>query len=321
MAESIATFSYMVSTVSPLPLLALRESPIASAVTAAIVLPVFILVYYAVNIKWDFSGFYGISIMADRRLGKAQLIVWTISYSLYVVYTSFFIPFYLLNMSGYEGIAFSFLIFALSSLITFSGVSRFFFVFSALFQIALMIPLGWVPSMSTYQPQLQGLFVNVLSSGLLLVCITLVPYWNGKREDSKLIFLALAVSVGSLITGGFFESRAYIAAASSVGYFSLIVAEYRSIRDLYRFALKSKLSDIILFVAMLLAMSAGSLSVYKFYFITSGVSVILLYPALLISLFSVLLLKKGFITSLSFTVAAALMLYGEYSAISFLLFS
>jgi hypothetical protein len=316
---SLVTFSYMLSTVSPLPLAVLRESPLISLFIIMTIIPVLMLVYYAINISWDVGGLFTVSSLFNRTAGRIQLLMWTLSYSLYVVYTSFFISFYLLHMGLNLGILISFFIFAAASALTFLNLSPFAFIVLAFFQILLIIPLGWKINISFVQQPLQDLFVNVLNSSLLLVCITLVPYWKGEKKNSRLIFIALAVASAALLAGGFFIPPDLIVEASSIGYFSLILAEYRAIRDLYRFKLQKKRSDVIIFSCMLLGMLIGSADVWKFYYIASGISIILLYPALFISFLSVWRLKKDKTTALFFALSGILLLYAEYSAITFYL--
>ncbi len=315
----IVTFSYMLSTVSPLPLAVLRESPLISLLTIMAIIPVFMMVYYAINISWDAGGLFTVSSLFNRTAGRIQLLMWTLSYSLYVVYTSFFIPFYVLHMGLYQGILVSFFIFAAASALTFLNLSPFAFIVLAFFQILLIIPFGWKIHIGFVQQPVQDLFVNVLNSSLLLICITLVPYWNGERKSSRLMFVALAVASAALLAGGFYIPPDLIVEASSIGYFSLILAEYRAIRDLYRFKLQKKMSDMIIFSCMLLAMLIGSTAVWKFYYIASGISIMLLYPALFVSFLSVWRLRKGKAAALFFVLSGILMLYAEYSAITFYL--
>ncbi|MFP3166637.1 MAG: hypothetical protein RXR36_05085 [Nitrososphaeria archaeon] len=57
------------------------------------IIPVLMLVYYAINISCDAGGLFTVSSLFNRTAGRIQLLMRTLSYSLYVVYTSFFISF------------------------------------------------------------------------------------------------------------------------------------------------------------------------------------------------------------------------------------
>jgi len=106
----------MIVTVSPLPLVVMHINFVVGLLSILMVVPIFIMVYYALGIKWEKSGFYGITRLVNRKLGLMQLVTWLVSYFLYVVYTCYFIAFYLLDLKFYPGLLVAFSIFLISSL-------------------------------------------------------------------------------------------------------------------------------------------------------------------------------------------------------------
>lgn len=315
----LATASYMIVTVSPLPLVVMHINFVVGLLSILMVVPIFIMVYYALGIKWEKSGFYGITSLVNRKLGLMQLVTWLVSYFLYVVYTCYFIAFYLLDLKFYPGLLVAFSIFLISSLIIFSGISWLFFIFSAAFQILFMLPFGWVFRLSSAPITSQAIFTNVLQSSLLLVCITLVPYWNGRPGDSKLLLIAFAASAFALIIGGTFLAPSYVIRLASLGYFSLIIAEYNAINGLARTLLPKVRVSIILFIAALAVMLLGTINVWSFYYYTSGLSIAALYISLLVAFFSVWWLKRKMVPTVAFFIAGLILAYGEYTVLLYYL--
>jgi hypothetical protein len=307
----------MIVTVSPLPLAVLRINFDVGLLSILMMVPIFIMVYYALGIKWERSGFYGITSVVNRKLGLIQLGTWLVSYLLYVVYTCYFIAFYLLNLKFYSGLLVAFSIFLISSLIVFSGISWLFFIFSAAVQILFMLPFGWAFALSSSTSQ--AIFTNVLQSSLLTVCITLVPYWNGRSGDSKLLLIAFAVPALALIIGGAFIAPLYIIRLASIGYFSLIVAEYNAINGLARTLVPKMRVSIILFMAALALMVLGITNIWSFYFYTEGLSIVALYMSLFISFFAVWWLKRRPVPTAAFFIAGLILAYGEYATLSYYL--
>ncbi len=307
----------MIVTVSPLPLVVLRINFDVGLLSILMVAPIFIMVYYALGIKWERSGFYGITSLVNRKLGLIQLVTWLVSYLLYVVYTCYFIAFYLLDLKFYSGLLVAFSIFLISSLIVFSGISWLFFIFSAAVQILFMLPFGWVFALSSATSQ--AIFTNVLQSSLLLVCITLVPYWDGRSGDSRLLLIAFTVSALAVIIGGAFIEPLYVIRLASLGYFSLIVAEYNAINGLVKTLLPKMRVSIILFMAALVTMVLGTINVWSFYFYTEGLSIGALYMSLFISFFSVWWLKRKPVSTVAFFIVSFILAYGEYAILSYYL--
>ncbi|TRM82297.1 hypothetical protein DJ531_09655, partial [Sulfolobus sp. A20-N-F6] len=59
------------------------------------------LTYSLINVNWDYEGLYNyVKTLKKNVLSILFLISWIISYYLYVIYTSIYVSYYVLNLDG-----------------------------------------------------------------------------------------------------------------------------------------------------------------------------------------------------------------------------
>ncbi len=74
-------------------------------------------------------------------------------------------------------------------------------------------------------------FTAILSSGLLLICISLAPYASGGDErHAWIIPFAFTLSSVLMIIGGFFVAPSFVVYLQSIGQYSIVLAEYAAVR-------------------------------------------------------------------------------------------
>ncbi|NON61746.1 MULTISPECIES: hypothetical protein [Acidianus] len=283
--RSIILLAFAINSVEPISLEVNHEGLINSLLSIPLILDVFILVYLLIRKEWSGKGFFGY-LSKYKTWALAQLFSWIFSYFLYVVYTFVYIAYWLLPSFPYEGS----LIIAMavaSSLLVLSNYGYYFLIGTAILEIIFSLPIGWkfMPNFSYQIPS------GIISTSLLLLCITLVPYVKGKSSYSWVIWPAFAVSSIFTILGSFFSPPVFAKEMSSIGLFSLILVEYLS--------LKNVLSEFRLYFPLIMAgvliMSILSTMVNysSFYNLTADPSSISLFVSLSLGFPSLLLLYKG----------------------------
>ena len=307
MSRSIL-FGYALASVSPLPLAVSHEDPLYAALSSLALSPLVVLIYLLIRRQWSSEGFYGYARPVSPLLARIQLYAWILSYFLYIVYTVDYIVFYVLNLSGALSILLTLLLPAAASLLVISGLVYPALLGASLIQVALSIPFRWSPSLSTYFPH--DVFLNILSTSLLLVCITLVPYIEGNSRDAWVVPLAFILSSALMVLGGFFMAPRIIYYLQSIGQYSIILVEYAALNGLLRRGLRIRGSSVAL-VSSVMVLSAASLINYGlFYELTIIPSISALYFSLAIAVpLSAVFLRKR----IAYLLAAPpllLMLYG-----------
>ncbi|MEM3912184.1 MAG: hypothetical protein QXE55_07895 [Saccharolobus sp.] len=160
------------------------------------------------------------------------LISWIITYYLYLIYTIIYIPYYVLNLDGFSAFLVSF---AISIITTGLILTHPYYTFPviAFSQIALVIPIGWERSIGALQP-IPYLFTNILSSSLLIVCITLSTFIKAEKRISWYILFSFLISSIVLLYGSFLKPSEISIYGSAMGNFGLILAEFTMIRNLFK---------------------------------------------------------------------------------------
>ncbi|MFP3044769.1 MAG: hypothetical protein RXR03_04100 [Thermocladium sp.] len=301
-------FGYALASVSPLPLAVSHEDPLYAALSSLAISPLAALVYLLIRRQWSSEGFYGYARTVSPLLAKIQLYAWILSYFLYIVYTIDYIVFYVLNLSGALSILLTLLLPAAASLLVISELVYPALLAASLIQVALSVPLGWSFSPSLYTPH--DAFLNILSTSLLLVCITLVPYIDGDTRAAWVAPLAFILSSSLMVLGGLFMAPRIIYYLQSIGQYSIILVEYAALNGLLRRGLRIRGSSAAL-VSLVMALSAISLINYGlFYELTIIPSISALYFSLIIAaLLSAAFLRRR-IAYLLASFSILLMLYG-----------
>ncbi|BCU69699.1 hypothetical protein [Stygiolobus caldivivus] len=306
-------FTFIGSTTAPGILSTLHLSLFVVLPSILLSLSIVIITYYSVRRAWGQQGLY----LYTKELGpvasKAFLFTWLISYYLYVIYTSIYIPYYVLNLDGTLPIILSVIIpVSVFSLVTFTDpLYAFPLIYS--FQILFSLPLGWKVGLGT-TPPLTSLFINILSSSLLLVCITLSTFAKGdKSKDSPFILYSFLISSIILLYGTFLIPSPYTVIASTWGNYGLILAELTAINNLLRPMASTKKMFFLNFAIIPLTL-LGNLNYSLFYNTLLVPSVTFLYFSLLIFALSTLKIIKG-IPKVFSLVSAFLFAFGEYNVL------
>lgn len=269
---------YVVACVSPLPLAVSHEDPLISALSALAISPLAILIYLLARSKWSSGGFYSYSKHVSPTLARIQLYSWLLSYVLYVAYTVDYISFYVLNLSGSGSIVMVLSLSAIASVLVASGSVYVALLATSMAQIALSIPMGWRFSPSTFVPSHP--FTAILSSGLLLICISLAPYASGDERYAWVIPFAFALSSVFTVIGGFFVAPSFVVYLQSIGQYSIILAEYAAVRGVLVDELRLREGTVGL-VVLVMILSVVSLFNYGlFYDLTIVPSIAALYLSL-----------------------------------------
>ncbi|GGP20014.1 hypothetical protein GCM10007981_06290 [Thermocladium modestius] len=269
---------YVVACVSPLPLAVSHEDPLVSALSALAISPLAILIYLLVKSKWSSGGFYSYSKRVSPTLARVQLYSWLLSYVLYVAYTVDYISFYVLNLPASGSIVMVLSLSAIASALVASGFVYVALLATSIVQIALSIPVGWRFSPSAVVPSHP--FTAILSSGLLLICISLAPYASGDERHAWIIPFAFTLSSVLMIIGGFFVAPSFVVYLQSIGQYSIVLAEYAAVRGVLVDELQLRKGTVGLVVLVMILSIVSLLNYGLFYDLTIVPSIAALYLSL-----------------------------------------
>ncbi len=321
---------FSMSTTAPLVLATLHEPVLISVSTALLTLPLALIVYLYVNDYWGPDGLFHYVSSVSMRLGSVQLYSWLLSYFLYIIYTVDYVDYMVLKLPDSVSNALTIVLPVVFSIIVVAGLSYLVLLALSLAQVILALPipqLGWVRSMAITHTALPQLFINILSSSLLIVCITLVPYADGDTRLSRYVIYVFVLSSALMIVGSFFKASLVITQLTSLGYIGLILAEYTALYNLLYYGLGFKRSKLII-PALVVSLDAVSLMNYdEFYNITIVPSVAALYLTLLIPLLTVPFylnrskpltkaLNARYIHIVLSAAASLMMAYGAYTVLT-----
>ena len=179
----------------------------------------------------------------------------------------------------------------------------------------MSLPFSWEPGVGSGPPDLGSLFVDVLSSSLVVVCITLSTFVRGDvGMDSPFMLYAFVIFATALLYGSFLVPTGVAVVASSFGNYGLIFAELTAINNLLRpMAKKGALVALNLSTVPLVLL--GNVNFSAFYNSLIVPSLSFLYLSLFVFAVSTLTFLRGFKRALSL-VSAGLFAYGEYNVIA-----
>ncbi|WP_291998911.1 hypothetical protein [Caldivirga sp.] len=312
-------------------LASLHESILVTLPTVFLTLPLALIVYAYVNTYWGPDGLFHYTRVVSTRLGSIQLYSWLLSYFLYIVYTVDYVDYMVLKLPNSVANALTIILPILFSTLVVIELSYLTLFILSVAQIILALPipqLGWIESIATVGPAPHYLFTNILSSSLLIVCITLIPYANGYTSLSKYVLYAFVSSSVLMIIGGFFKASFILSQLTSLGYVGLIIAEYTALYNLLHHGLGIRRIRLMIPALVILLDAVSLINYNEFYNITIVPSVAALYLTLLIS-FSVswiYLSRSGFFNKrrgvMKFTylmlsiVSSLIMVYGIYTVLA-----
>ncbi|AHC51939.1 hypothetical protein SUSAZ_08305 [Sulfolobus acidocaldarius SUSAZ] len=315
--KRILLFSLIMSTLAPGILATVHFSPFISLFSIALGFDIAYITYLLVNVDWNYSGLYGYTKRLSPLVSKVFLGSWLVSYYLYVIYTPLYITYYVLNLSGLDAILLTFILVSLSSILAVTEYAYYAFPVIMLTQIVLVLPVGWKFNVSVFPTSISYLFLNILSSSLVVVCITLSTFIKGDKRFSHYILLGYGISSIFLLYGSFMMPNAISVYGTSLGNFGLILAEFLMLNNLLKHELRVKKNKIyILSVTAIVLSTLGTLDYEFFYIYLIYPSVMLLYLSLLLSFPSLFKFYK----SLSYRFLGLLSLlpfsYGIYSVVT-----
>ncbi|TRN01851.1 hypothetical protein DJ527_04720, partial [Sulfolobus sp. F1] len=101
MNKGIIILSLVLTTLAPGILASLHFSPFITVFSLVLGLVIAFLTYSLINVNWDYEGLYNyVKTLKKNVLSILFLISWIISYYLYVIYTSIYVSYYVLNLDG-----------------------------------------------------------------------------------------------------------------------------------------------------------------------------------------------------------------------------
>lgn len=307
-------FTFIGSTTAPGVLATLHLSVLITVFSLALASVIALLTYFSVRVDWREQGLYVYTRRAGFALSTMFLVTWLVSYYLYVIYTAIYIPYYVLNLDGAPAIALTVVIpVSVFLLVTFTN-PLYAFPVIYLAQLIFSLPMGWRFGLGAAPSSLASLFINILSSSLLLVCITLSAFVRGDRiRDSPFILYTFLISSVVLLYGAFLVPSSITVVASAFGNYGLILAELTAINNLLR-PMISRRSLLILNSAIIPLTLIGNINYSLFYNSLIVPSVSFLYISLFIFAISTILILGGVKRALSI-VSAFLFAFGEYNVI------
>lgn len=308
--NELILFTIILSTIPPGILATTHLSIIVTIPSFLSGLVITYLTYLLVNVKWENRGLYAYAKDFHPIAGYVFLASWLTSYYLYVIYTAVYIPYYVLNLDSTPAILLTAII---AIIVVLAVLTNPYYVFPAIAigQLVLIIPIGWKISPGI-TPPLPSLFTNILSSSLIVVCITLSTFLRGDKKDSYFILLAYLIASIPLFYSSFLQYNEVAVYGEAIGNFGLILAEFTMIRNL----ISSKRIITFLAVASIPLVLLGNLNYQEFYTVLIVPSLTLLYVSLFTSFLSVFKYFKSILIKFLGGVSLALFAYGDYNVIS-----
>jgi hypothetical protein len=284
--SGLMLLGFSLSTTAPLVLATLHESVLVTAPVVALTLSMALIVYLYVRSYWGPEGLYHYTSSVSVRLGGIQFYSWFISYFLYIVYTVDYVDYMVLKIPDQVANALTLILPLVLSILVLTETSYAALLALGIAQVVMALPipqLGWALSLALPSAVNQGLFVNILSSSLLIVCITLIPYANGDPRSSRYVMYVFLISAMLLIMGSFFKVSTIVNQLTSLSYIGLILAEYVALYNLLFIGFRIKPSRIVVPVLVVLLDAVSLINYNEFYDLTIYPSVSALYLTLLVS--------------------------------------
>lgn len=313
MKSQLITFSIIFTTIAP-GILATTHFSLYIALPSFILgLVIAYLTYLLVNVKWNYEGLYGYARDFHPFNGYIFLVSWITSYYLYTIYTAIYIPYYVLNLDGLTPIIISIVV---ETVAVISLLTNFVYLFPivAFSQFLLALPFGWKIG-TGITPEIPSLFLNILSSSLIIVCITLSTFLGDKKEKSVYILISTFIGGGILLYSSFLIPSYLTIYANAIGNFGLILAEFYMLRNLFYAINKEKIIKYLAILAIPLV-GLGNINYTIFYDYLIVPSVTLLYVSLFSSFLSVFKYFSKFYIRFLGILALMLFIYGDYNVIS-----
>ncbi|WP_198002068.1 hypothetical protein [Caldivirga maquilingensis] len=314
MRRGFFTFTLILSTIAPAVLANTHLSLYVALPSIVLGFIIAYLTYLLVNVKWDYQGLYGYSRSTHELLGYVFLVSWLISYYLYVIYTAVYIPYYVLNLDGAVAVALSIMIGVIVVAALLTNPYYLFPVIALLQLLLIILPIGWRVTQGI-TPPVPDLFTNILSSSLLVVCITLSTFIRGEGGYSRFIIYSMIIGGAALLYGSFLKPALLGAYASAVGNLGLILAEFLMIKNLLTSLRRGSLLRILIPASMVL-IAVGNINYGAFYTTLIVPSLTLLYLSLFVSFTSVFRYFKSVLVRGLGAITLGLFAYGDYSVLS-----
>ncbi|BFI73146.1 uncharacterized integral membrane protein SSO2702 [Nanoarchaeota archaeon] len=312
MKNKIIIFTTILSTIGPAILATTHLSIYITLPSFLLALIISYLTYLLVNYKGDYTGLYGYSKDFHPLVGYIFLISWLVSYYLYTIYTAIYIPYYLLNLDGNIATMLSIII---ETVIVISLLTNFYYIFPIIIfsQLFFILPFN-IKLQSGNLVNIHSLFYNILSSSLILVCITLSTFFKFEKEYSKYVLYSAIIGGILLIYGSFFILSKFSIYGEAIGNFGLIMVEFLAIKDLFKGLNKEK---IIKYLALLSIpiVAIGNINYNIFYNSLIAPSVTLLYLSLFLGFLSIFRYFKSYKIWILNIIALSLFIFGLYNAI------
>ncbi len=310
----VVLLGFAINSAAPLILVTLHENLLVSILSLLPMIALTMMIYYYLQVEWTKGGLYNYSKKISPLLGKMQLYTWILSYFLYIVYTVDYIDFYVLNLPNTIADALTIVLPIVASVLVFSDLGYFALIGTAFTQVLFSLPIMWRFSINLKPEPFNFLFINILSSSILLTCITLITYIEGDKRYANVVIYGFSISSIFLIIGDFFISPRIIIELSSIGDFSLILAEYIALRNLFDFIGISRSISYIFPASIILLCALSLLNYNTFYVATIAPSDTALFISLFIPSILFSFYKKGIGYLLSI-ISGGLMIYGIYNSV------
>ncbi len=308
--------AFAINSSAPLILEVSHENPLVSVISIVPMASLTAMIYYYIKFDWNEGGLYSYSFKISPTLGKIQIYTWVLSYFLYIVYTADYISFYVLNLPILYSYLLTILLPIITSILVLTDFVYLVLIGTAAVQLLLSIPITWNFSVNFNSEEPSYLFSNILSSSLLLICLTLTTYLKGERKYANVVIYAFLISSFLLVVGGFFMPSNIVLELSAISDFSLILVEYKALHNLFNFiGVRQIIRNYIIPLLVILFTSISIINYKLFYSITTAPSFTALFISVLIPSIIFPFYKRGIGYILSI-INSGLMVYGVYEVTS-----
>ncbi len=309
--KQLLTLGFALSSVAPMGMASLHQGLLTTAEAIALTSLIAVSVFLLLKTQWTSEGLYGYVRKVSPLAGKVQLASWIGSYFLYLSYTLDYITYWLLNLEGSYFYLATLGLAAMVLVLILTDYDYHSLLVLGIGQILLSLPLGWRFHPVTNFSPLN--FSAPLSSALLIVCITLIPFSRPAKPSYALY--SFLVASGLMVSGSLFLPPSYFTPLGSLSALALVIAEFVSLKGLFKEGLKSsrwfRLVLLLFVVTVLIGLPFPS----TYYQLTIAPSVTLLYFTLTITFLTSIFLIRRIVPSVVFLGAGALALYGLYSTL------
>ncbi|BFI74571.1 hypothetical protein [Sulfurisphaera ohwakuensis] len=313
MKNEIIIFSIIFSTIAPAILATTHLSIYVALPTFLLVLVIAYLTYLLVNVKWDYKGLYAYAQDFHPLIGYIFLASWLGSYYPYTIYTAIYIPYYVLNLDGITAVIISLIV---EVIVIVALLTSFYYIFPiiAFSQLALVLPFGWKLGLGV-TPPIPSLFLDILSSSVIIVCITLSTFIKADKRFSNYILYSVLIGGIMLFYSSFLSPSSLAVYGEAIGNFGLIMAEFLMIKNLLSGLQRENIVKYLA-IASIPLVGIGNLNYTLFYNTLIVPSVALLYVSLFLSFLSVFKYFNSLKIKILGSIALLLFIYGEYNVIA-----